>query len=394
VDFEFQPSQALEGFRREIRSWFDDNVPDGLPAHRPQDASSAVGPDRVRDLQRRLADMGWAVPSWPREFGGGGLTPDHDTVLREEMDASGIPPLFENNLQVATAVMAWGDDAQRARFLRPLLRGDFTAWRSAGEADAVSDPETVSTVAVKDGDDYIVSGEGLFYGDLGGPSHFWVLAVTNPEAPAHLRLSAFLVPANLLGLLVSEAETMAGGARQRAAMDGVRVSVDLRIGEEGVGWAVAQSSLETEADADREVREQRVLVAKLVGYTKNTLRGRQPLFQYKQVRQKVVESYIDAHVLRLLSLRNQWMRREGVQTTYHSAQYAIMAKGGKLKLASTMLETMGPYSLLSDHQWAPMNGEAEAFQRASLPGAKPGDSIVVQETLMGSRLGLQATQEA
>jgi len=71
-----------------------------------------------------------------------------------------------------------------------------------------------------------------------------------------------------------------------------------------------------------------------------------------------------------------------------------MAKGGKLKLASTMLETMGPYSLLSDHQWAPMNGEAEAFQRASLPGAKPGDSIVVQERLMGSRLGLQATQEA
>lgn len=393
MDFDDQSSPALGTFRQDVRSWLRDHAWSGSRTALVGDPVSSEALSWAFDFQRRLADQGWAVPSWSPQYGGGGLTTEHDVAVREEMDVAGVPPLFETNLHVAAAVMAWGGEMQRRRFLRPLLRGDLSAWRSTTEADAVADPEAVRTRAERDGDDYIVTGHEPFFGGPGEPTHVWTLAVTTPDAPPHLRLSAFLIPVDLPGVAVSEAGTVAGGARRAVALEEVRVPVECRIGEEGDGWAAAQSSLETEAEAERETREQRVMVADLVRYTRETLRGRQPLFQYQHVRQKVVESYIDTHVLRLLALRNRWMRSEGQETTYHAAQYALMAKGKRLRLAGAMLETMGPYTLLSDTKWAPMNGEAEAFQRASLPGAKPGDSIAVQERLMGSRLGLQGTSE-
>ena len=393
MDFDDQSSPALEAFRQDVRSWVRDQAWTGSRTALTNDPIPSEALAWAFDFQRSLADRGWAVPSWSPRHGGGGLTTEHDVVLRQELGAAGVPPLFETNLQVAATVLAWGGEMQRRRHLRPLLRGDHGAWRSTTEADAVADPENVRARAERDGDDYIVTGGSPFFGGPGEPTHLWTLAVTEPDAPPHLSLSAFLIPVDLSGVAVSEAGAVAGEARRGISLQEVRVPVECRIGEEGDGWAAAQSSLETEAEAERETREQHVMVADLIRYTKETLRGRQPLFQYKHVRLKVVESYIETHVLRLLSLRNRWMRSEGQETTYHAAQYALMAKGKRLRLASTMLETMGPYTLLSDQKWAPMNGEAEAFQRASLPGAKPGDSIAVQERLMGSRLGLQGTSE-
>ncbi len=388
MDFDDQSSPTLEAFRRDVRSWIRDHAWTGSRADLAADPIPSEALAWAFDFQRGLADRGWAVPSWSPLHGGGGLTTEHDVVVREELSAASVPPLFDTNLQVAAAIIAWGDETQRGRFPKPLLRGDQSAWRSTMEADAIADPETVLTMAERDGDDYIITGEAPFFGSPGEPTHVWTLAVTEPNAPPHARLSAFLIPSDLPGVAVNEAAAVAGGARRDIALSEVRVPVECRIGEEGDGWAVAQTSLETEAEAERETREQHVMVADLVRYTRNTLRGRQPLFQYKHVRRKVVESYIDTHILRLLSLRNRWMRSEGMETTYHTAQYALMAKGKRLTLAGAMLETMGPYTLLSDQKWAPMNGEAEAFQRASLPGAKPGDSIAVQERLMGNRLGL------
>lgn len=389
MDFAVQQDPGMEGFRQEVSAWLDAHAPMGVRVP----LEGALATPEVREwagrFQRQLADLGWVVPSWPRAYGGGGLSPDHDMIVREELDSRSVPQLYETNRRVAAAILAWGSEQQRQRFLALLLRGDVTAWRPLADTEAVADPESVCTQAVKDGDVYFVSGAQVYFGEPKDPTYLWTLAVTDPDAPAHRRLGAFLIPADLPGITTIHLETVARGGQHSVTLERVPVPVEYRIGDENDGWAVAQSALETEVDADRSVREQQTLVAKLAQYCKETLRGSRPLSQYQEVQERVAEAYINTQVLRLVALRNKWIRSSGQKMTYQGAQYALLAKSMRLRLADTMLETMGPFALVSDREWAPMEGEAEGFQRTSLPGVNPGDSIVVQNLLIAHCLGLQ-----
>jgi hypothetical protein len=87
------------------------------------------------------------------------------------------------------------------------------------------------------------------------------------------------------------------------------------------------------------------------------------------------------------------MRSVEQPITYESAQYAALSREKHSNLSDTVLDVMGPFSLITDSKWAPMNGEAEKFQREALPGMGPEGDLYVQERLMGNRLGLNLKDE-
>jgi len=371
MDFEVRESPEMAAFRQEVRAWLE-----AYPS--PYSSISVEGAflspqvqEWARTFQHRLAERGWAAPSWPTEYGGGGLTPAHADVVREELDSHGIPPLYESNRQAAAAILAWGSEGQQRRFIPPLLRGDATAWNLLGDWGALADPDSVAASAVKDGDFYIVSGEQALHGGPGLPTYLCTLAITEPSAPSRRRLGAFLIPANLPGISMAEVETVAQRGQRAVTMDQVRVPLEYRIGEEGEGWLVAQSALDTEAGAERDLRQQQALADKLVQYCQETSRGGKPLLQHQGVMDLVAEAYINTHVLRLLFLRNRWLGSSGRQLPQQAGQYTLMADANRLRLATLMLETMGPYALLNDQIWGPLEGGAEALQRSSLSAASP-----------------------
>jgi hypothetical protein len=163
----------------------------------------------------------------------------------------------------------------------------------------------------------------------------------------------------------------------------------LRIGQPGDGWAVLQVAFETEHEADRLLVRRKMMVSKLIDYVKTKVKDKKSTFVYKQIRRKVIDSYIDNKVLGLLKIRNKWIRTAGKSITYESAQYAAMAREKHNKLADTVLDAIGPFSLITDSKWALMDGEAEKFQRETLPGMGPDGDLYTQEHLMGNRLGLK-----
>ena len=377
MDFELNSNLEIENFRKSVRAWIKENS-DGISVHQ---------------LSILLASKGWIVPSWDLKHGGAGLTSDHAEAIKLELDEIGFVNPQENNVRVASAVYEWGTDLQRETICPELLKSSNGIYRWMFEGEVVSDPSIVDIRGKKEGDGYILSGGGLFIASLDKANYIWVLAVTEVDLPPHRSLTAFLVPSNSEGVNFHSSDSIIGNSSKKVLFDDVQVIDSLRIGPPGDGWAVVQSTFETENEADRSLVRRKVMVSNLVDYIKTKVKGKKSAFTYKQIRQKVIDSYIDNKVLELLKMRNKWMRSIDKSITYESAQYAVISKEKHAKLADTVLDTMGPYSLITDTKWAPMEGEAEEFQREALPGMGPDGDLYIQERLMSNRLGLKNNLE-
>ena len=380
MDFEERYDAEYEEFRREVKSWLDANAP-----------LSGTG-EVSTDLRNKLADRGWMAPSWPIEYGGGGLTTIHDNIVQRELEARNLTAPYLANRSVASAILAWGSEEQRGKYIRDLLRGALSVSKPFYETYAVAYPEGVRTVAKRDGDVYIVTGDEVFVGECGAPTHLWTIAVTDPEAPPHKRLSVFLIPTALDKISINALDTITSDGRLVVNMDEALVPVEYRIGDDGDGSLVAHSALGAEAEADRVLKEHDTMVTALIGYCKekavSPASGRTQE-QYKRMQEMVAEAYINARILKVISMRNQWMRSSDQQITFHESQYAMLARLMRPRLSDIMLESMGPLALVSDEEWAISDGAAESFQRSSLPGLSVDDSDDTHERIIAKYLQRQ-----
>lgn len=382
MDFEQRYDAEYEEFQREVKRWLDANAPsDG-----PVSAGTGPLPSHIEELRRqflaKLSDRGWAAPSLPAEYGGAGLTATHELIVRRELEARNLAAPYAANRSVASAVLAWGSDEQKSKYIRDLLRGNLVVSKPFYETYAVAYPEGVRAAAKRDGDSYVLTADEMFVGACGMPTHLWAIALTDPEAPPHKRLSVFLLPSDLQGVSISTLDSIAGDTKLVVNMDEVLVPVEYRIGDEGDGSLVAHSALGTEAEADRVLKEHATMVTALIRYCKDKAINQLPQEQYRRMREMVAEAYINTQILRLISARNEWMRTSGQELTFHESQYAMLAKLMRPRLSDIMLDNMGPLALVSDEQWDVSDGASESFQRSSIPGLSVDDSDDTHERII------------
>ena len=122
VDFKSPYGKEQQVFRAAVRAWLIEHFPRDLKV--PLDGSplDAENQDRVKEFRFKLGEKGWLAPSWPREYGGGGLTSGFDVVLMEEMRRLPLPSMGDNNRWVP-AMMVWGTEEQKRRFIPSLPFG-------------------------------------------------------------------------------------------------------------------------------------------------------------------------------------------------------------------------------------------------------------------------------
>ena len=158
-----QDSGEQQAFRREVREWFEKNVPDDM--RDPVDGRDFTKEQFLfwRGKHREMADKGWLFPTFPKEYGGGGLSGDHEVIINEEMQRAGAPGNFTNQF-VFPALLVWGTEEQKQKFLRPLLTGEKVAWQKYTEPHSGSDLASYESKAVRDGDDWIMNGSNAFPG--------------------------------------------------------------------------------------------------------------------------------------------------------------------------------------------------------------------------------------
>ncbi|MCW2621744.1 MAG: acyl-CoA dehydrogenase protein [Frankiales bacterium] len=267
------PEQAVsapevEQFRAAARDWLSANAerkPTGRQAwgvgsddvsvfhDLSTDAERALL-DSVRAWQARKHEAGYGALGWPVEDGGRGLDAAFEEAFLEEESAYAVPPsheLFSVTLHlVAPTIRLLGTPEQKQRFLPSFLRGEELACQLFSEPGAGSDLAGLGTRAVRDGDEWVVTGQKVW----SSGAHFagWgeLLARTDPDEVKHRGITAFLLPLDAPGVEVRPLRQMSGGASFcEVFLDEVRIPDSLRLGDVGAGWGVAMTTLGFERGA-------------------------------------------------------------------------------------------------------------------------------------------------
>ena len=247
MDFRDSPSEAA--FRAEAVAFLDAHAPEKLGDYWSDDASQQEVFDRHRAWQGTLFEHGWAAITWPKAYGGRGVGPIEQIIWNEELTRRGLAgSLFMVGIGMAgPTIIAHGSDSQKARHLDLLLRAEELWCQLFSEPGAGSDLAGVATRAVRDGDDWIVSGQktwssGAHYADFG-----ILLARTDPSLPKHRGITYFLLDMKSPGIEVRPLLEMTGDSHfNEVFLNEVRVPDTVRLGPEGGGWAAAQTTLMNE----------------------------------------------------------------------------------------------------------------------------------------------------
>lgn len=227
-------------FRNEVRRFFAEQLPDDL--RRRQRQGFQLSGDDMRRWQRILHDRGWAAPGWPVEHGGTGWTPTQQYIFEDETGAHHAPEpnVVAINL-IGPVIWKFGSDEMKARFLPPILKGDMLGCQGFSEPDAGSDLASLRTRAVRDGDDYVITGQKIWTSEAQFADQMILLARTDPDVKPQAGLSMIMVPMDAPGVTVRPIRTINFDHNvNEVFLDQVRVPVRDLIGEPGKGWSYAK----------------------------------------------------------------------------------------------------------------------------------------------------------
>ena len=398
MDFEPTYTPEQEEFRQEVKEWLKENV--SLDISHPPDSINITEEQYQlrRALGRKLGEKGWLWATAPEEYGGGGLTLDHAVVIEEEVDSYGltVPPYYDSGGRLGGAsIMVWGTEEQKQTFLPPIFRGEVRTWQLLTEPEAGSDLANAKMSAERDGDEYVINGQKIYVGSSLGADYMWTITCTDNEAPRHQNLGWFMIPADLPGitiqpmdLLISGGEAGAGsGVKNTVFFDNVRVPAFNLIGGENEGWKVATTHLELEHGTGGRIARN-WLVDHLFEYCRENKRNGQPLTKDPEVRDKLIDIYVEAEIARLFNLRNYWMRHSKADITYEGPQASYWRKMSGLRMSQSILDILGPSALTYDPQWGAADGHVEAHQRSAIVAIHPGGTADIQKLIMARRIGI------
>jgi alkylation response protein AidB-like acyl-CoA dehydrogenase len=247
MDFQLTPEE--EAFRAEVRAFLDENLPKG---------TNKMDPAFLGEWNRKLRAKRWVGFSWPKEVGGGGGTIMEQVILKEEMSKRKAPPLGTCMMGLAwvgPSIIQYGTEAQKQRFIPDILDGKYQWCTGYSEPGSGSDLASLQCKCVREGDEYVVTGQKIWTSIAMWSKWIILLVRTDPAATSkHDGITCLLVPMDSKGVTVRPIKNMSGGAMfAEVFFDNVRVPVENRLGEEGQGWQVTVSALQHERSSIAEV---------------------------------------------------------------------------------------------------------------------------------------------
>jgi acyl-CoA dehydrogenase len=239
---------SIDEFRQEVRSWLDENLPKELRKGTRRDLPSKL----MKKWIIALGERGWITPEWPKEYGGGGLDRKHAGALRAELRAVRAPMVSSfGTSMLGPTLLEFGTDEQKAEFLPAISRNEVQWCQGYSEPGAGSDLASLQTRAVKEGDEYVITGQKIW--TTGAQSADWIFCLvrTDPDAPKHEGISFILFPMHQKGVEVAPLQLIDGSAHfSQVFFDGARAQSKHVVGPVNGGWTVAKRLLQHERSMD------------------------------------------------------------------------------------------------------------------------------------------------
>lgn len=237
-------------FRAETRAWLEANCPAEMREPMRDESDACWGgrnPVFKNDAQKlwmeRMAGRGWTVPDWPADYGGGGLSPAETKILRQEMARIGARnPLMSFGISMlGPALLKYGDEAQKRRFLPEIARGEIRWCQGYSEPNAGSDLASLQTKCEDMGDHWRVNGQKVWTSYADKADWIFCLVRTDPQAPKHKGISFLLFDMASPGVSTKPILLISGYSPFcETFFDDVKVPKDQLVGEVNKGWDVAK----------------------------------------------------------------------------------------------------------------------------------------------------------
>ena len=315
MDLRYSASELV--FRDQLRAWLADVLPTLGPKPSAHDWSGRRQYDTA--WQRRLFDAGYAGINWPTEFGGRGASPTEQLIFLEETERAGAPYVgvnFVGLLHAGPTLIAEATPEQQAAHLPAILRGDEVWCQGFSEPNAGSDLASLRTRAVRDGDDYVISGQKIWTSHAEAADFGELLVRTDPDAPKHRGITWLILPMDLPGIEIRPLRTIAGSTEfSEVFLDEVRVPVSHRVGAENDGWRIAMVTFSFERGTAfvSEMIQSQVLLADLAALARKLPYGAGSAWDDAGVRREFGRLTADLDALNALTKRNiSQAARDGV----------------------------------------------------------------------------------
>jgi alkylation response protein AidB-like acyl-CoA dehydrogenase len=367
---------AEREFRDELRGWIADNH----PGRTPEGDEAAF--EFTRAWQQKLNERGWAGLTWPLQYGGAGATQIEQAIFYEEI-ARARAPRVANTLGLVMGgptVIAYGSDEQKERYLSPILSAEEIWCQGFSEPESGSDLASLKTRAVRNGDEFVVTGQKVWTTMAHHAKWCMLVARTNPDAPKHRGLTYFLMDMEQDGVEVRPLRQITGEAEfNELFIEEARIPAANVVGGVDNGWRVAITTLMHERAGLAFALQVGVQIAlgELVEELRESGAARDPV-----VRQRIAQLHIEAQVLRLLAYRGlttaQRNGEPGPEGSLGKWLWAEVNQG----LTSFAMELKGPRAALVDPIWT------FRFLRARANSIEGGTTEILKNIVAERVLGL------
>jgi alkylation response protein AidB-like acyl-CoA dehydrogenase len=340
-------SEAELAFRDELRAWFADHEP-GREPEGDEDGHYAWR----RDFQRELAQDGWAAVHWPPEYGGRGATLTQSAIFFEELGRSGAP-LPANVLGLLLAgptIMTWGTPEQKERYLTPILTAEEIWCQGFSEPDAGSDLASLKTRAVKDGDDWVITGQKVWTSAAQYSKWCMLVARSDSEAAKHKGLTYFLMDMEQDAVQVRPLRQITGESEfNELFIDGARIPDENVLGGVGNGWKVALTTLMNERAGLAFFLQVRLrqLLDRLIAEA-----AARDLLDDPVVADRLGELHLKAEVLRLTAYRGLTAIEKYGQPGPEGSLTKWMWSETNQQLTQFATDLLGPSALVAGGRWS------------------------------------------
>ncbi|WP_100497405.1 acyl-CoA dehydrogenase family protein [Geodermatophilus chilensis] len=240
---DLRETAAQRELRAELRGYFTTLLPED---ERRRVGEAGVGGPRFREVVKRLGEDGWLGIGWPVEYGGQGRSVEEQYVFFDEVQRAGLPFPFVTVNTVGPTLMAHGTEEQKQRYLPGILAGDIVFAIGYTEPGAGTDLASLTTRAVRDGDEFVIDGSKIFTSGANTADYVWLAAHTDPDAPKHKGISILIVPTGDPGFSWSPIQTVGGLQVTATYYSGIRVPAGNVIGEVNGGWSLLTTQLNHE----------------------------------------------------------------------------------------------------------------------------------------------------
>jgi alkylation response protein AidB-like acyl-CoA dehydrogenase len=380
LDFDFTPEQELA--RQALRELLARVAPREYvrrcdAEHRPP-----------REAFQALAAHGWLGVGWPEEYGGSGGDPIDVAIVLEECGRVHLDLalwVFRSLSHGGMAIMRDGTEEQKRWFLPRIARGEISMSIGLTEAQAGSDAAAIQTTAVRDGDDYVITGEKWFTSGFAISDYCLLTARTRRGGAKHEGLTNFLVDTRSPGITARRLETLGTWALGTYVVryDAVRVPARNVLGPVDQGWRGLMHYLETERLCLSAARTGAAAAAfeEALAYAKLREQFGQPIGKFQAISHKLADMALMVDISRLLVYRFAWLLKHDRPRVKEAAMLKLYTAEAYKTIADWGVQILGGYGYT-------MESDMQRHYRDSKFGTIGGGTSEIQRNIIAKQLGL------